>query len=203
MQSRCDRACRTLAFVNQVRLRSPDLVLLPQYLDALRRGWTPEADDDPEGAGAILRTVEADPVAFVRWLFNPGGGGPPVELDDGTLVPRLAYVRYWIWTDGYCGEVGLRWRPGTSELPPYCDGHVGYAVVPWKRGSRLAAASVRELMPIARGFGLRWLDISMSAANAASIRVAETVGAVLQEEYVALEQGGIPARRYRLWMPDG
>jgi hypothetical protein len=99
-------------------LRAPDLAGLPQYLDALRRGWTPESDQDLDAANKIIQRVEADPERFLAALLNPEGGGPPVQLAGGSLVPRLAHVRYWIWDDSYCGEVNLRWQPGTTELPP-------------------------------------------------------------------------------------
>ncbi len=184
-------------------LRPPDLAGLPGYLAALRRGWTPDGDHDPEGAGRLVARVEADPQGFITALSRPEGGGPPVRLDDGRLVPRLAHVRYWIWQGAYCGDFNLRWQPGGSELPPYCDGHVGYAVVPWARGRGLAAAALREATVIARGHGLAWLELSMDAANLASIRTAEAAGARLEGEYMAAEQGGVLARRYRLLVREG
>lgn len=183
-------------------LYTPDMSRLSQYLDALRRGWTPDCDFDPHCANEVIMRIEANPETFIQSLSNPRGGGTPVELTDGTLVPRLAHVRFWIWDDSYCGDINLRWQPGTSELPPYCDGHVSYAVVPWKRGRGLAATALRELVAVARGYGLAWLDISMSSANIASIRTAEAAGALLHDEYVAVEQGGVLARRYRLCLPD-
>jgi predicted acetyltransferase len=185
-----------------VLLHKPELTRLPEYLDALRRGWTPDNDQDPIEATALIQRIEADPEKFMRAMSNPQGGGPLVQLTDGTLVPRLAYVRYWIWDGSYCGDVSLRWQPGTTDLPAYCDGHVGYAVVPWKRGRGLAAAALRELAHVARDHGLCWLDISMSSTNIASVRTAETAGAVFQGEFVAVEQGGVHARRYRLIVGD-
>ena len=183
-------------------LRLPDLARLPGFLDALRRGWTPESDNDAALANEVIHRVHDNPDAFIRGLSNPQGGGPMVLLADGTLVPRLAHVRYWIWDDVYCGDVYLRWQPGSNELPPYCDGHVGYAVVPWQRGRGLAAKALQELVSAARGYGLSWLDMSMSSTNIASVRTAEAAGAVFQEEFVAVEQGGVRSRRYRLFFPD-
>jgi predicted acetyltransferase len=179
-------------------LRAPDLAGLPQYLDALRRGWTPESDHDVDGASNIIQRVEANPERFIAALFDAEGGGPPVALADGTLVPRLAHARYWIWDGSHCGEINLRWQPGTTELPAYCDGHVGYAVVPWQRGRGLAAAALRELAAVGRNYGFAWLELSMSSANIASIRTAEAAGAHFQGDYVAVHQGGVIARRYRL-----
>lgn len=181
-----------------VQLRAPDLDSLPAYLAALRTGWTPESDHDRGAADRLIASIEADPQRFVSRLWNPAGLGAPVTLRDGRVVPRLAHVRHWIFDDGYCGELNLRWQPGTSELPDYCDGHVGYAVVPWKRRLGVATAALQRLATIASTFGLQWLDIAMRADNLASRRVAESAGASLVGEYVAEEQGGVQACRYRL-----
>jgi predicted acetyltransferase len=66
----------------------------------------------------------------------------------------------------------------------------------------LAAAALQDLKLLARAHRLAWLDIAMSAGNVASIRTAEAAGAVFEEEFVALEQGGARARRYRLYLRD-
>jgi predicted acetyltransferase len=185
-----------------VRLLVPDASTLQQYLKALSANWTPDSDNDPDGARALRDRIEADPAAYLNSLRNPGANGPPVALEDGRLVPRLAHVRYWISDGSYCGDINLRWQREANELPPYCDGHVGYAVVPWKRRQGHATGALRALAQIAPNFGLKWLDIAMDAENVASIRVAEAAGAVLVEEYVAVERGGAPARRYRLTCSD-
>ena len=60
--------------------------------------------------------------------------GPPIVLPDGTTAARLPGFRLWLWDTEFCGSIGLRWQPGTSELPAHVLGHIGYAVVPWKEG---------------------------------------------------------------------
>jgi len=185
-----------------VRLRVPQPAMLPHYLAALRRGWTPDSDGDLDRAQRLAEQVEADASRYLSWLWNPEALGPKVTLEDGREVPRLAHVRHWIVDDDFCGEINLRWQPGTSELPDYCDGHVGYAVVPWKRRRGVAASALRQLARLAPSFGLAWLDIAMSVDNLASRRVAESAGAVLLDEYTALEQGGVRACKYRLACND-
>jgi predicted acetyltransferase len=182
----------------RVRLLVPDATVLPQYLAALQTGWSGESDDDVALAQKMIERVESDPGRFLASVWNPEATGPPVRLSDGRDVPRLAHVRHWIYDGQYCGDLNLRWQPGTSELPPYCDGHVGYSVVPWKRRQGVATAALRCLSRVAPRFGLAWLDISMSTENVASRGVAEAAGAALLGEYVAVEQGGVRACRYRL-----
>lgn len=186
-----------------VALVTPDAVLLPGYLAALERHWTSDADDDPDGAARLITQIRRDPTAFLASLSNPEGAGAPIVLDDGTQVARLPWLRYWISDGEYAGDMNLRWQPGTAELPPYCLGHVGYAVVPWKRGAGYASQALMQLPPIARRFGLPWLDISMDSSNTASRRTAERGGAVLIREFNAgAEYGEVEAVCYRLQATD-
>lgn len=186
-----------------VALVAPDAALLPGYLAALERHWTPDADDDPAGAARLIAQVRRDPAAFLASLSNPEGKGAPIMLDDATQVARLPWVRYWISDGEYAGDMNLRWQPGTAELPPYCLGHVGYAVMPWKRGGGYASQALLQLRPIAHRLGLPWLDISMDDSNAASRRTAERAGAVLIREFNAgPEYGGVEAVCYRMQVAD-
>lgn len=182
-----------------VELLTPNLALLPSYLAALERGWTPNKDDDPDGAKRLLDRIRKDPEAFLASLVNPTGRGEPILLEDGTSVPRLPFTRFWIIDGDYVGDLNLRWQQGTSALPAYVLGHVGYAVVPWKRSAGYASAALRLLMPFARELGLEWLDIAMDTCNMASRRTAEKAGADFVKIFNAgLEYGNVDACLYRL-----
>lgn len=185
-----------------MNLVDPSVYLLPQYLSALRRGWTPEADDDMASAQRMVAYVEEQPASFLASLDNPDGTGAPLLLDDGRVVPRLSYKRYWMVDDSddsYIGEMNLRWQKGTSTLPEYCLGHIGYAVVPWKRGNGYAGLALRQLSQLAKGYGLDWLDISMEISNIASRRTAEKAGAEYIKAFNAgPEYGNAEAVLYRL-----
>lgn len=182
-----------------MQLVKPSPVLLPSYVAALERGWTAESDNDVDGAHVLLDSIRRDPDRFLAALWNHDGLGPEVVLEDGSSVARLPWTRYWMSEGGYVGELNFRWQRGTSELPAYCLGHVGYAVLPWKRGSGYARSAVQQLVPIARSLGLHWIDISMSSANVASRRTAENCGATLVREFNAgAEYGNQDAVLYRL-----
>ena len=77
--------------------------------------------------------IKSDPTLFVAQLDDPEAKGGPVPLPDGSMVPRLPGFRRWLWDGAFCGNIGFRWQPGTSSLPPHVLGHIGFAVVPWKR----------------------------------------------------------------------
>jgi predicted acetyltransferase len=181
-----------------VKLVWPSAEYLPGYIDALERGWSPD-NTRAEAAAEALEKIAADPDAYLASLVDREAAGDPVELPDGSTVPRLPGYNRWMWDGEFCGVAGFRWQRGTEALPPHCLGHMGYAVVPWKRGRGYATSALRELLPDARVEGLRYVEITTDVDNLASRRVAEANGAVLVEEFVKPAQyGGKRGARYRI-----
>lgn len=74
------------------------------------------------------------------------------------------------------GRLRLRIGDGARELK--YAGNVGYDVKPEFRGQRLAARSVRLIMPLARRHGLTAVWIGCRPDNAASLRTCALAGAV-------------------------
>ncbi len=176
----------------------PSLEYLPGFVDALKRGWSPD-NLRPEAAEELLAEIEQDPQDFVARNVDVEGKGAPVTLPDGSIVPRLPGYHRWMWDGEFCGSVGFRWQPGTEELPPHCLGHIGYAVVPWKRGRGYATRAVREVLKDARDRGLRYVEIDTTPDNIASQRVIEANGGDLVERFITLPSvGGKEELRYRI-----
>lgn len=120
-------------------------------------------------------------------------------LPDGTAVNRLPGFRRWMWDGEFCGSIGLRWQHGTNALPPYCLGHVGYGVVPWKEGRGYAKAALAQLLPEAREVGLTVVEITTDPDNIASQRVIQANGGVLVEQFIKpAHYGSKPGLRYRI-----
>lgn len=161
-----------------MELVTPARAYLGDYRAALETGWSPRPTR-PDAAGEELAAIEEDGSAFLASLDDPMALGGPVRVADGSLVPRLPSFRRWIWADGFCGSIELRWQRGSNDLPATCSGHIGYAVVPWRRRQGLATSALRALLPLARDVGLRRLDITTDPANVASIRVIEKAGGAL------------------------
>lgn len=155
-------------------LRAPEASLLPAYADALRRGWSPSNVRDV--SGEQLAEIAADAGAFIARFTATGG---TVKLGDGSLVPRLPGLTRWMWDGEFCGAINLRHQPGTETLPEHVLGHVGYGVVPWKRGRGYATEALRQLLPLAAGLGLRHVDLTCDHDNRASQRVIEANGGTL------------------------
>jgi predicted acetyltransferase len=109
-----------------------------------------------------------------------------------------------MWDGEFCGSIGLRWQPGTEALPPYCLGHIGYAVVPWKQRRGYATAALRDTLKAARAEGLRYVDITTTPDNLASQKVILANGGVFLEEFVTpVSVGSKREFRYRVHLEDG
>lgn len=181
-----------------MHLVSPTLEHLPSYVRALERGWSPD-NTRPEAAPEELARIARDPAAFLAELDDREGRGPPVLLADGSSAPRLPGYRRWMWDGEFAGSIGIRWQPGTVELPPTCLGHIGYAVVPWKRGRGYATRALALLLPEARGLGLPYVELTTDPDNRASQRVIEANGGVLVERFEKpAAHGGASGLRYRI-----
>ena len=77
------------------------------------------------------------------------------------------------------------------ELPPYCLGHIGYSVVPWKRQRGYATRALQIVAPEARSEGLAYVELISDADNIASQRVIEANGGELIERFhKSAENGG-------------
>jgi predicted acetyltransferase len=183
----------------KIALVRPSLAALPRYARTLRAGWSP---DNVRGAGTAaqhLARIETDAVAFVASLHDPEGRGPPITLPDGTSAPRLPGYARWIWDGDFCGSISLRWQAGTSALPAQVLGHIGYAVVPWKRGAGYATRALRLLLPEAAARGLAFVELTTTPDNVASQKVILSNGGAFVERFRKTPaHGGGEAFRFRI-----
>lgn len=182
-----------------MQLVCPSAEYLPSYVAALERGWSPDNARGAVAAREELARIAADPVTFITGLMLREPKGETVTLPDGSQVPRLPGYLRWLWDGEFCGSIGLRWQPGTHELPPHCLGHIGYAVVPWKQRQGFATEALRQLLPEAKAEGLSYVEITSDPQNKASQRVIEANGGILVERFVKPVQfGSTPGLRYRV-----
>jgi len=166
-----------------VQLVIPSLAYLDAYADALKRGWSPDNIRLEKAADEHLASLDADPAAFVASLDDREAKAGPITLPDGSQVARLPGYSRWIWDDGFCGSINFRWQPGTAALPPYCLGHIGYAVVPWKRGRGYATRALAVLLPEAAKEGLDYVELTADLGNLASQKVITANGGVLIRQF--------------------
>jgi len=154
-----------------LELRRASRDLLPDYVEALTRGWSADNVRGVAAANEELAAIARDADAFVASLEDRAAQGPAVVMPDGSRVPRLPGYRMWLWDGEFCGSIGLRWQPGTSALPTYVLGHIGYSVVPWKQRRGYATRALALLLPLARHEGLAHVDITTDPENLASQKV--------------------------------
>lgn len=172
---------------------------LPSYVAALKADWSPDNVRGAVAAHEELELIAKDAAAFLAAQVDREAKGRPITLPDGTTVARLPGFRRWLWDGAFCGVIGLRWQRGTSALPPHCLGHIGYAVVPWKRGRGYATQALKLLLPEARLEGLEYVEITTEPSNLASQRVIEANGGVLIGRFTKPAQfGGGEGLRYRI-----
>ena len=187
---------------NPFELVRPSREHLASYVDALRRGWSPD-NLRPQAAGEQLSRIAADADAFLSALYDPDARGAAVRLPDGSLVPRLPGFVLWMWDGAFCGSISLRWQPGTEALPPYCLGHIGYSVVPWRRGRGYATQALAAMLPHARRHGLRYVDLTTSLENVPSQRVIEANGGAVVERFRKPDAyGGAEGLLFRIHLRD-
>ena len=185
--------------MGEMTLVWPSRKYLSGYVAALERGWSPDNVHGLAAAQDELRRIAANADAFLASLVDKQAIGGSVTLLDGTRAPRLPGYRRWLWDGEFCGSIGLRWQPGTEALPPYCLGHIGYSVVPWKQGRGYATRALREVLGEARAEGLRYVELTTDPDNIPSQRVIEANGGVLVEEFVKpAALGGKRGLRYRI-----
>ncbi|MES2957864.1 MAG: GNAT family N-acetyltransferase [Pseudomonadota bacterium] len=180
-------------------LRTPTIDLLPSYVDALQRDWSPDNVRGRAAAEEHLAAIAKDATAFIARQTDPDALGPPVILPDGSQVTRLPGRIFWIWDGDFCGSLGFRWQRGCADLPAHVLGHVGYSLVPWQRGRGVATRALRELLPHARALGLPFVEITTDPDNIASQKVITANGGILFETFTKPTAfGGAPGLRYRI-----
>lgn len=186
-----------------LELVRPTAEHLPSYVASLKRRWSPNTTR-PEAAEEQLAAIAEDAGRFLAGMEDPDGRLPPVVQADGTSRPRIPGFTRWLWDGEHCGSINLRWMADQAELPPHVMGHIGYSVVPWKRGRGHATKALGLLLPEAATIGLPFVELTTDEDNAASQRVITTNGGLLVERFEPDPViGGGPAHRYRIDLAGG
>jgi predicted acetyltransferase len=163
-----------------LRLLPPSLAGLTGYAAALEAGWSPNTERD--ASAEQLALLRRDPAALLADLTRQDG---TIKTGSGKRVPRLPSRVFWLDDGEFCGVINLRFAPGTEALPQYVNGHVGYAVVPWKRRRGYATEALALLLPVAREVGLKRVQLTCDDDNEPSRRVIVANGGVPDGSYPA------------------
>ncbi len=182
-----------------MQLVTPSDHHLASYAEALARGWSPNNERGLAASREELEQIAADPAAFIASLDDRDAKGPPISMPDGSVVPRLPGFRRWMWDGAFAGSIGFRWQRGTVELPPFCLGHIGYSVVPWRQRRGYATAALTSMLDEARLLQLPYVEITTDPDNLPSQKVILAAGGTLHERFNKPPQfGGKPGLRFRI-----
>jgi predicted acetyltransferase len=170
---------------------------------ALRRGWSADNIRGAEAAKEELVKIEHDPRGFIQTKADDREAkGGPVKMPDGSNVQRLPGFVRWIWDGEFCGSIGFRWQAGTPSLPPHVLGHIGFAIVPWKREKGYATKALALMLEEARAEGLPYVELTSDPENRASQKVIMANGGILIERFQKPQQYGLGQEglRYRIML---
>ncbi|MEJ7707835.1 MAG: GNAT family N-acetyltransferase [Nocardioidaceae bacterium] len=104
------------------------------------------------------------------------------------IVP--ATTLWWVGGDIYLGRLSIRHTLNQWLLD--FGGHIGYAVRPSARGRGHATAMLGAALPCAHGLGIDPVLVTCDETNAASRRVIEVNGGVLEDQR---------GEKLRYWIP--
>ena len=169
----------------------PELAHVPSFLDALREGFSRDSLR-ATSAGEIAQ-IEREPEWFIRQVNYPPR---QVVLPDGTLGQRVPSTELW-YMDGatFLGSVGIRHE--LNDLLTAWGGHIGYAVRPSAQRQGHASAMLAAGLDFVRAnLPLDRVMLNVNLDNAASIRVIEKYGGVLEAEIDNPWLEGVRGRRY-------
>jgi predicted acetyltransferase len=184
---------------SMVKLVAPAREYLAAYVAALESGWSPDNLRPAEVAHEQLAAIARDARAFLAGLEDREAKGGPITLPDGSQIQRLPGFTRWLWDGAFCGSIGLRWQPGTSELPPHVPGHIGFGVVHWERGKGHATRALGLMLDEARAVGLTSVELTTDPKNLASQSAIGANAGILVEWFSKpAAYGGGEALRFRI-----
>lgn len=184
-----------------MKLVKPALEYLDSYANALRKGWYGDHGDEKK-IDRELAEIAADPMAVVARKDDPDAKGAPIEMPDGTFVPRIPGYNRWMWDGEVVGSVNFRWQNGTTDLPRTCLGHIGYSVIPAHQKKGYATCALSLILPDAWAMDMPFVELTTNVTNTASQKVIANNGGVLIKEFITEpEHGSYPSYLWRIYAP--
>jgi len=176
-------------------LSIPDAAVAASFLAAMGE-FQAEGRGGPDDVSMIGAEIQVwqgswhTPEGFAEYVAALRAQADPQAPRPAGYVPST--TRWWTEGDEYLGRVALRHQL-TARLREI-GGHIGYDVRPAARRRGHATAMLRAVLPHARAMGTDPALVTCDTSNAASRRVIEANGGVLEDE----RRG-----KLRYWVPAG
>lgn len=178
----------------------PEEIHLASYTDALKRAIA-LGTIKIERAQAKLSEIAADSKLFLAKQDDPEALGGDIILPDGTYVPRIPAKTRFLWDGEVCGTINFRWQVGTTELPDYYLGHIGFEVFSWKRDMGYASEALRQILPEAIELEMPFVELVTNIDNLSSQKVIAKNGGMLFERIVQPQAyGGVDGLKFRIYL---
>ncbi|MEI7709686.1 MAG: GNAT family N-acetyltransferase [bacterium] len=167
-----------------IQLKEPSVEYKESFLRALDE-YTREGRSLDEG----IAEPGDDFAAFVQSKKDESAG---VNLKDG----RVPQSTFWIVDgDGYAGRISIRHTLNEKLLKK--GGHIGYGIIPSKRGQGYATKALELMLPRARALDLKKVLLTCDSTNTASKKIIEGAGGFLENEIPG--EDGMPST-LRFWI---
>ena len=177
----------------------PEELYLESYKLALIQSISSGTTTNLDRAQRELLEIETTPESFLAKQDDSEALSGDIELSDGSFVPRLPGFTRWMWDGEICGEINFRWQNGTTDLPPYVLGHIGYEVFSWKRNQGYASEALKQILPEAIKLSMPFVELTTDIDNLFSQKVIKNNGGVLHERFVKpAVHGGTDGLRFRI-----
>jgi predicted acetyltransferase len=187
-------ASKRLGELERARLVPPAPCHAPSYLEALREGFRRGEQDTV--TERRVRQIEADFAGYLAVITDQTRN---IRLPTGEIVPKVPFSLHWL-TDGdvFIGEASLRHQLNAHLMRE--GGHIGYGIRPSYRGRGYGRRILALALAECRTLGLERVLVTCLESNAASARIIEVNGGVL--ENVIVDPAG-RGRVCRYWIEVG
>ena len=178
----------------------PEEIHLESYTKALKQAIA-LGTTKIEMAQGKLTEIEADPKSFLAKQEDPEALSGDIKLPDGTYVPRMPGKNRFLWDGEICGTINFSWQVGTTELPDYYLGHIGYEVFSWKRNMGYASEALKQILPEAIKLGMPFVELVTNVENLISQKVITKNGGLLYERFIQPQSHcGAAGLRFRIYL---
>ena len=178
----------------------PDETHLVSYTEALKRAIA-LGTIKIERAQAKLFEIASDSKSFLAKQEDPKALGGDIMLPDKTYVPRIPEKTRFLWDGEVCGTINFRWQVGTTELPDYYLGHIGFQVFSWKRNLGYASVALSQMLRSAIELEMPFIELVTNVDNLGSQKVIEKNEGVLFERFVQHQAyGRVDGLKFRIYL---